>query len=54
MAFKESVHRIIDRIKNEPYFKWPNKIGGTRLGETRIYIVLITGTRGILPSSVGY
>ena len=27
MTFKESIHRIIDWIKNEPYFKWPNKIG---------------------------
>ena len=28
MMFKESVHRIIDRIKNKMYFRWPNKIGG--------------------------
>ena len=28
VAFKEPVHRIIDRIKNEPYFRWPNKMGG--------------------------
>lgn len=28
VMFKESVHRIIDRIKNEPYFRWPNMIGG--------------------------
>ncbi|XP_075670337.1 uncharacterized protein LOC142640129 [Castanea sativa] len=28
-AFKEPVHRIIDQIKNESYFKWPNKIGAT-------------------------
>ena len=28
VAFKESVHRIIDRIKNKPYFQWPNKTGG--------------------------
>ncbi|XP_075640287.1 uncharacterized protein LOC142612041 [Castanea sativa] len=28
VAFKESVHRIVDRIKNEPYFKWPNKMAG--------------------------
>ena len=28
ITFKESVHRIADRIKNEPYFKWPNKMGG--------------------------
>ena len=28
MTFKEPIHRILDRIKNEPYFQWPNKIGG--------------------------
>lgn len=28
MTFKESVHRIVDRIKNEPYFRWLNKMGG--------------------------
>ena len=28
MAFKELVHKIMDRIKNEPYFRWPNKMGG--------------------------
>ena len=27
MAFKEPIHKIIDRIKNEPFFKWPNKMG---------------------------
>ena len=25
---KEPVHRIVDRIKNELYFRWPNKMGG--------------------------
>ena len=28
MTFKEPVHGILDRIKHEPYFRWPNKIGG--------------------------
>ena len=28
MAFKEPVHKIVDRIKNKPFFKWPNKMGG--------------------------
>lgn len=28
MAFKEPVHKIIDRIKNELYFRWLNKMGG--------------------------
>ena len=28
VAFKELAHRIMDRIKNEPYFRWSNKMGG--------------------------
>ncbi|XP_050250571.1 uncharacterized protein LOC126697564 [Quercus robur] len=28
VTFKEPVHRILDRIKHEPYFRWPNKMGG--------------------------
>ncbi|XP_030945867.1 uncharacterized protein LOC115970367 [Quercus lobata] len=27
MTFKELVHRIVDRIKNEQYFRRPNKMG---------------------------
>ena len=27
-VFREPVHQILEKIKNEPYFKWPNKIGG--------------------------
>ena len=51
MTFKEPVHRIVDRIKNGPYFRWPNKMGVTRLRETKICTVPITGIRGIPPSS---
>ena len=28
MMFKEPVHKILDRIKNKPYFRWPSKMGG--------------------------
>ena len=28
MTFKEPVHKIINQIKNKPYFRWPNKMGG--------------------------
>ena len=31
VAFKELVHKIVDRIKNESFFRWPNKMGVTRL-----------------------
>ena len=28
LVFKEPVYQILKKIKNEPYFKWPNKMGG--------------------------
>ena len=28
VTFKELMHRIMDQIKNEPYFQWPNKMRG--------------------------
>nr|XP_023887747.1 uncharacterized protein LOC111999864 [Quercus suber] len=28
VTFKEPTHRIVDKIKHEPYFRWPNKMGG--------------------------
>ena len=28
MAFNNLVHKIVDQINNEPFFRWPNKIGG--------------------------
>ena len=28
VAFKEPVHKIVDLIKNEPYFRWLNKMEG--------------------------
>ena len=28
VVFKEPVYKILDRIKNESFFRWPNKMGG--------------------------
>ena len=47
MAFREPVHKIVDRIKNEPFFRWPNKMGGTPLEEIKTCIVFITGIKDI-------
>ena len=27
VAFKEPVHKIVDQIKNELFFRWPKKMG---------------------------
>ncbi|XP_023905132.2 uncharacterized protein LOC112016904 [Quercus suber] len=28
VTFKEPVHKIVDKIKHEPYFRWPNRMAG--------------------------
>ena len=30
-VFREPVYQILEKIKNEPYFKWPNKMSGDPL-----------------------
>ena len=27
-VFRKLVHQVLEKIKNESYFKWPNKMGG--------------------------
>ncbi|XP_030923145.1 uncharacterized protein LOC115950033 [Quercus lobata] len=27
-VFRDPVHQVLEKIKNEPFFKWPNKIAG--------------------------
>ena len=27
-VFREPVHRVLEKIKNESYFRWPNKMAG--------------------------
>jgi len=53
VTFKEPVHKIIDRIKNEPYFRWPNKMGGDSARRNQNLTALTTGTMAIIPSSAG-
>ena len=51
VVFREPVHKIIDQIKNESFFRWPNKIGGTPLGEIKTCIVFTTGIKDIQSSN---
>lgn len=45
MAFKELVHKILEQIKNEPYFQWLGKMGETHPGGIKAYITCITGRK---------
>ena len=53
VAFKESVHRIVDRIKNEPYFWWSNKMGEDLSRRNQNLYCTYHRDRGILLSNVG-
>ena len=37
-VFRELVHQMLEKIKNEPYFRWPNKMAreSTKRGSTRL------------------
>lgn len=61
VAFKELVHKILEKIKHKPYFRWPGKMGGDsiRWNEIRsdgikICNANIIRIRGIPPSNVGH
>ncbi|XP_065635204.1 uncharacterized protein LOC112010488 [Quercus suber] len=28
VVFREPVHKVLEKIKDEPYFRWPNKVAG--------------------------
>ena len=37
-VFREPVHRVLEKIKNEAYFRWPNKMAGEPLrGDQNFY-----------------
>ena len=31
VVFQESVHQVLEKIKNESFFKWPNKMAGNSM-----------------------
>ena len=54
LAFKELVQKILDRIKNELFFRWPNKMGATHLRGIKICTTHTTEIKGTPPSNAGY
>ena len=45
--FREPVYQVLEKIKNEPYFKWPNKMAGNPRGAIRTFIANTTKTTDI-------
>ena len=38
---KETIYQIFEKIKNEPYFRWPNKMGGDPSKRNQSLIAII-------------
>ncbi|XP_050278275.1 uncharacterized protein LOC126719805 [Quercus robur] len=34
-VFREPMHQVLEKIKNEPFFKWPNKMAGNPLRQNQ-------------------
>ena len=45
-VFQELVHQVLEKIKNEPYFKWPNKMGGDPMRHNKAFTANTTKTEG--------
>ena len=54
VAFKEPVHKIIDRIRTNRSLDGRTRWGATRLERTKTCIVHTTRIRGTPPSNIGY
>ena len=48
-VFWEPVHQVLKKIKNEPYFKWPNKMGGSYEVQLKSSLSIPPGTGAYYP-----
>ena len=46
------MHQVLEKVKNEPFFKWPNKMMGNPEKRNEISIVNIIETMVTLPRTV--
>ena len=47
-VFREPMHQVLEKIKNESFFKWPNKMARNPWGVTRAFIANTIKTRDTL------
>ena len=52
-VFRELVHQILEKIKNEPYLQWPNKMGGDPTKHNQSLIANTTKSEGTLLKIAG-
>ena len=52
--FRELVHQILKKVKNEPYFRWPNKMGEDPTKRNQSLHCQYTRIDGTLQKSVGF
>ena len=52
-VFREPLHKILEKVKNEPFFQWPSKMAATPRNVTRICIASITKSQATPPITAG-
>ena len=46
VVFRDPVHQVLEKIKNEPYFRWPNKMaGGVHKAKPKPVLPISPGSR---------
>ena len=39
VVFREPVQKVLEKVRNEPFFKWPNKMAGDPMRRDRKSVV---------------
>ena len=47
------MYRVLEKIKNKPFFKWPNKMAGNPARSTQAFIANTIKTRDTLQRNAG-
>ena len=43
------MQKVLEKVRNEPFFKWPNKMAGDPVNATKTYTAIIIKIMDILP-----
>ena len=43
------MQKVLEKVRNEPFFKWPNKMAGDPVNATTTYTAIIIKIMDILP-----
>ena len=52
-VFREPVRQVLEKIKNKPFFKWPNKMAGDLQSTTKAFTAITIRSKDIPRKTVG-